>query len=113
MVKVGAGNEKLEPYLVKSEMQSRNKLIDLMNKSGKDLKWVVSQLKEGKQIKTAEFKDLVVKRQGSGTLFSFSVADNESVAGSRHSKTGKKNDPNDYLYSAGRAGDSPTSKHSK
>lgn len=48
MVKVGAGTEKLEPYLVKSELISRNKLIDLMNKSGKDLKWVVNQLKEGK-----------------------------------------------------------------
>ena len=48
IVKVGAGTEKLEPYLVKNEMPSRNKLIDLMNKSGKDLKWVIAQLKEGK-----------------------------------------------------------------
>ena len=62
IVKVGAGTEKLESYLLKNEMPSRNKLIDLMNKSGKELKYVISQLKEGKQIKTAEFKDLVVKR---------------------------------------------------
>ena len=78
MVKVGAGTQKLEPYLLKNELPSRNKLVDLMNKSGKDLRWVVQQIKEGKQIKTAEFKDPVVKRQGSGNIFS--VADNESVA---------------------------------
>lgn len=48
IVKVGAGNEKLEPYLLKNDLQFRNKLIDYMNKSGRDLKWVVAQLKEGK-----------------------------------------------------------------
>ena len=70
-------------------------------------------MKEGKQIKTAEFKDLVVKRQGSGTLFS--VADNESVANSRHSRVNsrgkKKLDRSDMLYSAGhgsQASNSPT-----
>lgn len=89
IVKVGAGTEKLEAYLLKNEMQSRNKLIDFMNKSGKDLKSVIGTLKEGKPIKTAEFKDLVVKRQSSGTLFS--VADTDSVAHSRRSKGNRRN----------------------
>lgn len=48
VVKVGAGTEKLEPYLLKNDAPFRNKLIDYMNKSGKDLKWVVGQLKDGK-----------------------------------------------------------------
>lgn len=55
IVKVGAGTEKLEPYLLNNDQQFRNKLIDYMNKSGKDLKWVVGQLKDGKQIRNAEF----------------------------------------------------------
>ena len=112
MVKVGAGAEKLEPYLLKNEMPSRKKLIDLMYKSGKDLKYIVGQLKEGKQIKQAEFKDLVVKRQASGTLFS--VADTESVAYSRHSRMSKKHDKSDQqLYSASHISRSSISPPSK
>lgn len=112
VVKVGAGTEKLEPYLLKNDLQFRNKLIDYMNKSGKDLKWVVGQLKDGKQIRAADFQEMVVRRQGSGALFS--VADSESVAHSRHSKAQKRLNHSDFLNSAAsRASDSPSVRQPK
>ena len=78
-------------------MQFRNKLIDYMNRSGKDLKWVVGQLREGRPIRNADFGEMGVRRQASGTLFS--GADSESVAQSRQSKPYKRLNNSDFLLS--------------
>lgn len=110
-VKVGAGSERLEQYLLKNDLQFRNKLIDYMNKSGKDLKWVVGQLKDGKQIKTAEFQELVVRRQASGTLFS--QADSESLARQSRPSTAQRKRSNSGVFMPGSGIGETPSQHSK
>lgn len=50
LVKKGGGSEKLEQYLCKHYESMESQLIQHLISSGRDLEWVMEQLKLGKQI---------------------------------------------------------------
>ena len=54
LVHVGGGTQKLEDYMYRNENQMKSTLIDYMVRSGRDLPWVVEQLKLGNKINQKE-----------------------------------------------------------